>query len=279
MKKSTKNALKALTFSLAASTLVGCADGKDINQATYVKPIYEEKAVFVETYQNKHMDVLVGDAKKMYEIPEELAKKVGKIKQNDIIIIEYSLDNELKKSIKDIRMVGETKKVVEAPAKKEPMDEKPKVKEKEVALDVYKQGEWVKEKATIEKVQDQYDIKVLEGYEVSENKVIFSANKNYFIEFEELPIETDIKPQRWRASDELKKIGDLRELLGASIYDPNFRESEFVFTAKGSRIQQNVVVRKEDGHLMRYRMAFPSAEETPAIEPALWAMMESLEYP
>lgn len=276
MKKSTKNALKALTFSLVATTLVGCSNGKEINQETYVEPVYEEKAVFIETYQNKHIDVLVGDTKKMYVIPDSLAKKVEKIKQNDIIIIEYSLDNELKKNIKDIRMVGETKKVAKTEPEKKPTTEKPK--EKKVSLNVYKNGQWVEEKAVIEAINEQYEVKVLEGYEAKGNKIIFKENENYYVEFEELAPDAEIKPQRWRASDELKKIGDLKELLGENIYDPKFREAEFVFTSKNNQIQQNVVVRSEEGHLMRYRMSFPSSEQTPTIEAALWAMMESLDY-
>ena len=71
MRRSTKNVLKTLTFSLAATTLVGCSNGKNMNQAEYVEAVYEEKAVFVETYANNHIDVLVGDAKKMYEIREK----------------------------------------------------------------------------------------------------------------------------------------------------------------------------------------------------------------
>lgn len=276
MKKTTKRTLKVLAFSLAASTLVGCSNGKAINQDEYIEPVYEEKAVFVETYQNKHIDVLVGETKKMYEIPPSLEKKIEQIKQNDIIIIEYSLDNELKKNIKDIRTVGETKKVASEEPKEKEKPKKPK--EKNTELNVFKEGEWVKEQATVVSMDDQYTVHVLEGFEMKGNKIVSVENESHFIEFEELPADTEIKPQRWRASDELKKIGELRELLGDNIYDPNFREAEFVFTAQGDAIQRNVVVRSEEGHLMRYAMSFPSTEENPTIEPALWAMMEGLEY-
>ena len=92
-------------------------------------------------------------------------------------MIEYSLDNELKKNIKDIKMVGASKKTAEVkPKEVKKVVEKPKEKQKQVDLQVYKEGKWTKEKATVGKINDQYEVKVLKGYEIQGNKIVSQEN-------------------------------------------------------------------------------------------------------
>lgn len=260
------------TVSLLTLTLAACGQAELIENKAYIEPTYTEEVVFLEKFDNNHIDVQVGESKKMYTIPDSLQNSLKGIKKNDKLTIEYSLDKELKKQVKSILVDGKAKevaKVTEQP--KEELSES----EPESTLKVYREGSWVKEEA-FDKTSSGWNVKVLTGYELQDAKVVSKDDETHFVSFEKYPTSKEIKPMRWSASDDLKKIGDLLELKNEQIYDPNFRKSEFVFTASNDNISKKYVVRKEEDYLVQYIMVYPKNDTNNKVEAELWAMMDGI---
>lgn len=297
MNNSSKRILKVLTISLvAATTLTACGSRKLVQQKEYIQPVYEEEALFVKKYDQSYIDVMVGDSKKMYKIPKKLESNLKDIRKNDKIIIEYSLDNELKRDIKDIKLanLGEEKNEGEKVAVKQKTEKKevlnkPKNKEKEkkpkkekkrdndTLVKLYSEGEWKEEKASKVDTGSGYEIALLKDFEVKDGEIYSKKNNEYSLKIDIFPEDTEIKPLRWDASDELKKTGELKEIFGEKIYDPNFRDAEFVFTSNNGETEKLVVVKKKDDKIVRYSMSIPFNEDKNLIESSIYAMMESAE--
>lgn len=273
MKKRGKTALKFVACSLLLLALTACTNvGKQSEDGEYVRPVYEEEVVFVNQFDAEHIDVLAGDIKKMYAVPKKLKDTVKSFKEYDVIIVEYTLDNELKRNVVNFRLVGSQEVVKEEKKKEEKIEEI----EKTELLEVYRNGTWVEEKAKLIDESKSYSLLVLGDFEFANETISSKRDSLYQVSIEELEADAEIKPLRWGAADLLKSIGDLKELKGDQIYNPNFRDAEFVFTAEGSGITKNVVVKKEEGRLVKYTMTFPIDDEQKNIESSLWAMMESL---
>ena len=275
MKNRGKTALKFVACSLLLLALTACTNvGKQSEEGEYVRPVYEEEVVFVNQFDAEHIDVLAGDIKKMYAVPKKLKDTVKSFKENDVIIVEYTLDNELKRNVENFRLVGSHEVVKEEKKKEEKIEEI----EKTELLEVYRNGTWVEERAKLVDDSESYSLLVLGDFDFSNATISSKKDSLYQVSVEELEDDAEIKPLRWGAADLLKSIGELKELKGDQIYNPNFRDAEFVFTAEGSGITKNVVVKKEEGRLIKYTMTFPIDDEQKYIESSLWAMMESLKF-
>jgi hypothetical protein len=271
-----KSILKITTCSILLLTLAACgAADKDEIREGYKPPNFKEEAVFIEKFDENRIDVIAEDVKKMYTIPTSLKEIVNGMKKHDIITIEYTLDNELKRNVVGIEVLTGEKKSKDT--NKDNESENSNEKDK-VSVKVYAGGEWIEKSSNKNSSHTDYSINVLPNYTYNEGKIMMKDNNNYHITFKEIDLNAEIKPERWSAADELKKIGSLKELKGEKIYDPRFRKSEFVFHAKGKKLAKNIFVHKNGDHLMKYTMVYPVNDNNRIIESELWGMLSSIEF-
>lgn len=277
MRNVSKRLMKLAIFSVAAVVLTACGTTNNEKTEGYVQPNFEEEVIFIQKYDNNHIDVIAGDVKKMYAVPKDFKKVIEKVKKNDVLLIEYTLDNELKRNVTNIQVVGGDFKQPSAPVAKV---EKPKKEDKVVKakIKIYSGGKWIEKESALMKNGDKFSIQILNGYTLIGNQIESNNNPSHYVSIEELPLNTEIQPERWAASDILKKLGDLKELKGNGIYDPNFKASEFVFSSSNNDITKNIVVLKKGDHLLRYTMAFPKNNEGNEIQADLWAMMWNISF-
>ena len=106
--------MKKVIFPLAISALLLTACNSEITtQKQYIEPKYEELVYYEGKYDNKHIDVIVNDEKRMYEINEKFDEVISSLEKKDLIKIEYTMDSELKKVVKDIKVVKKNSEMTE----------------------------------------------------------------------------------------------------------------------------------------------------------------------
>lgn len=280
---------RTLTLLLSTSIMLAACNNQATTQKQYIEPKYEETVYFQDRFDKQHIDVTVNDERKMYHVGTEFEEIVKDLEKNDLIKIEYTLDSELKKVVKDIEVVQKNKDMTEEEkltdkskgdnVKKASKDEEEKKKEKKT-VQVYDGEEFEEKEADTVKYKKIATVKVLDGFvsETSGEKVMINNEEyNTNIELKRLDDDVDIKKQRWRAAEKLEDNGILKETK--EIIVPNVEENtEFIFYSQGDKYKKYILIKRIDKQLTNIEINIPNGFVGKQKEYEVWAMIQSFKW-
>lgn len=279
--------MKKVIFPLAISALLLTACNSEITtQKQYIEPKYEELVYYEGKYDNKHIDVIVNDEKRMYEINEKFDEVISSLEKKDLIKIEYTMDSELKKVVKDIKVVKknsemtEEEKITDNSYSQDAKGNEEEEISENIKLDVYNGEDFETQEAKTIKYEKVASVKILNDYKTENAQSVISIkNQDYntSIKFSKLEDNVEIQKQRWRAAEKLKENGVLKETKEVIV--PNAElNTEFIFYSQGEKFKKYILIKNIDKTLTNIEISIPNGYVGKKEEYEIWAMISSFNW-
>lgn len=236
---------------------------------------FEAQGEFVSYFGKSRIEFLLEEQKKMYLFDSKLEKNLENLETGDLFSFNYVRNEEGRFVITNIKEIVKKNNIFEGNVISEEFTEEDGTLKELTILEKEKE---IKQKSLKFEASQGYNIYLLPGFEINrEEHIVLKGNQEFSLIVANLDNELQIKPLRWNASEELNKLGKLKELKNEEIYHPSFKDSEFVFYSTNEEKSKIIVVKRFENDLFRFTLTFPTKEKNNEIQSRLWAMMESLE--
>lgn len=249
--------LFSMYFVILVMSLFQHFEQKEIKEMIVESQDQEEKAtydaIYVGPFGKEHIDVLTQKKHKMFRYKKEVASLLPTLKEGMPIRFEVELNREGEWIIQSLKTLGESV----------PNGEDGKIT-KELKQNESYLGYTIE--LGSEFMLNTYE-NPLENTESTgesgingHDKIISKSNPEFYTIIEEIPIESDIQPERWRASSTLKEMGYLEEQKGGERYKGFMTDAEFVFKTGYPDGLRFIWLTEIEGRLFRFETNVPYGE-------------------
>jgi PBP1b-binding outer membrane lipoprotein LpoB len=144
-------------------------------------------------------------------------------------------------------------------------------------------GSTVEKEATLTESEQDYYFYKLDDFEFTAEEprkdLMFATEfAETFVRIEPLSEDASIEDLKKWANDELEAVGEVNEVNGVETAGPAFESTPLFITASKDNFRKYIIIHElKSGAMMKYTINLPQHNKTAEWEPAIWAMLSTLE--
>lgn len=227
----------------------------------------EEEATYIGQIDNNSIEVEAAGEILVLRLTEEVRDTIATLKDGSKVTIVYK-KNENGQWILERITTTETGQPELSPTK---------------MLKYTFSGTSVEESASLIESELNYHFYKLPDFEFTaeepQKDLLFVADfAETFVRIEPLSKDASVDDLKKWANDELKAVGDIKEVNGSETAGPAFGSTELFITASNDSFKKYIVFQNlENGDKVKYTVSLPQHKNSVKWEQAIWAMLSTLQ--
>lgn len=228
----------------------------------------EEEGTYIGQIDNNSIEVEAAGETLVLRLSEEVRESVANLKDGSKVNITYKKNENDQWLLEKITPLETSS------------DEETETK----MLNYYVNGTSVEEEATLTKSEQlDYHFYKLGDFEFTAEEprkdlLFATAFAETFVRIEPLSEDASIDDLKEWANDELKAVGEVKEVNGSEIAGPAFESTSLFITASKDSFKKYIVIQNlSNGDLVKYTVNLPEHKNAAKWEQAIWTMLSTLQ--